>query len=529
MVYAGQALPGTHVAGLSLAGASAQEARRRLERAVGSNAPILLAAGDQRVRVRPHDVGYVVDLDATVEQTMRAGRGAGPAGLWSTLKDVIAARHVPLVTAQDRTRLRRAVALVADRIDRPPFTGALAIAPDALAVTARPPRPGRRVDRRAVASRLHDALVRRTGRLVAIPIASTPTVAPSEVEDIARAARAYLREPLRLTGSGRPMSVAPERIAGTLALEPVAAGRRVRLGVRHVSLAALVDEVARSATVQRAAPTSRRRCQTSPSTARADVAWRPRPAGIRLRVARTGRAVRREALAVAIRNAILAGRHRAALPVQRIDPAGSTVTARRVRSLIGTFTTYYEPGQPLVTNIQRIARAVDGTVIAPGSQFSLNAIAGPRTTAKGYVEAPFIADGKIVPSVGGGVSQFSTTAYNAAYFAGLQIDAHRPHSLFIDRYPAGREATLNYPDIDLVWTNDTDAPVLVRAAADASSVAVALYGDNDGRRVRAQTGTRAPVPGEDFTITVTRVVRYGDGRTTRQPFATRYDLPAANA
>ncbi len=75
-------------------------------------------------------------------------------------------------------------------------------------------------------------------------------------------------------------------------------------------------------------------------------------------------------------------------------------------------------------------------MIAPGKSFSLNGIAGERTKAKGYVEAPFIAGNKIEPSVGGGVSQFSTTAYNAAYFAGLPITASQPHSLYIDRYPA---------------------------------------------------------------------------------------------
>ena len=51
----------------------------------------------------------------------------------------------------------------------------------------------------------------------------------------------------------------------------------------------------------------------------------------------------------------------------------------------------------------------------------------------------------------------------------MRIDSHRPHSFYIDRYPPGREATLNYPDIDLRWTNDTPAPVLVRAVTDETS------------------------------------------------------------
>ena len=126
------------------------------------------------------------------------------------------------------------------------------------------------------------------------------------------------------------------------------------------------------------------------------------------------------------------------------------------------------------------------------------------------------------------VSQFSTTLYNAAYFAGLQIDGHRPHSFFIDRYPAGRESTLNFPDIDMTWTNDTDAPVLIRTFTDEGSVTVSLYGDNGGRRVRASSGEREPYPGGNFKITVTRVVRYPGGRVARQPFQSRYENPPAD-
>jgi vancomycin resistance protein YoaR len=246
-----------------------------------------------------------------------------------------------------------------------------------------------------------------------------------------------------------------------------------------------------------------------------------------LEPARAGRTVKREQLAAAIERAIGADRHALTLPMQHDEPAVSADAARGMDSLIGTFTTYYVPGQPRVTNIRQIARDVDGTIVAPGARFSLNAAAGQRTKDGGYVEAPFIADGRIEPSIGGGVSQFSTTLYNAAYFAGLQIDGHRPHSFFIDRYPAGREATLNFPDIDMTWTNDTDAPVLIRTFTDAGSVTVSLYGDNGGRRVAARSAAREPYPDGDFAITVTRMVRYRGGRLARQPFTTRYDKPPA--
>jgi vancomycin resistance protein YoaR len=237
--------------------------------------------------------------------------------------------------------------------------------------------------------------------------------------------------------------------------------------------------------------------------------------------ARAGSRIDQPALARAISAAVRDGSHRAQARSRRIAPQVTTRAARRASQLIGTFTTAYEPGQPRVTNIRTMARTVNGTVIAPGEQFSLNGITGERTRAKGYVPAPFIADGRLEPSVGGGVSQFSTTTYNAAYFAGLQLDSSQPHSAFIDRYPPGRESTLNYPDIDLTWTNDTDAPILVRATTTDTSVTVSLYGDNGGRRVSAIAGPRQP-SGDGFSIEVTRVIRYPGGRVTRTPRTTTY-------
>jgi vancomycin resistance protein YoaR len=227
----------------------------------------------------------------------------------------------------------------------------------------------------------------------------------------------------------------------------------------------------------------------------------------------------------AIADAVRTGSHTVTLAFTRPAARLPTGAARQVTSLLGTFTPRYTCCQPRVTNIRQIAAAVDGTVVLPGERFSLNEAGGERTRAGGYVPAPFIADGKVVDSVGGGVSQFSTTLYNAAYLAGLRIDAHRPHSFYIDRYPPGREATLNFPDIDMAWANDTAAPVLIRTATDETSVVASIYGIDHGRRVRAQTGERRPVSGGAFQITVTRVLRYRDGTSKRQPFTTRYDRP----
>ncbi len=528
VAYDAQALPGTRVSGVALGGASAKEARRRLAPVAGADVPVVLRAAGAAYRLRPADAGYAVDLDATVRAALDADRGGVLGETLATVKGIVEPHEVELVTHVDRARFAQTVTGLADEIDRSAFPGELSITTDPIAVASVPPRTGRKVDRAALAGLLGRAIRRRAAASVSVPVTSTPVASPAAAQAVARRAEAYLREPLRLTGGGDPLEVSPAQLAGILALESVDGGRRVRLGAGDQRLAALVAELAGA----RDRPARNAHISaTSPGVtldAKGDVSWRPRSASVTVRDGRPGREVRREDAVKAIEAAIRAGSHGTRLPVRRVTPSVSRSAARDVDSLIGTFTTRYEPGQPRVTNIRRIARAIDGTVIAPGAQFSLNGLAGERTAAGGYVEAPFIAEGnRLEDSVGGGVSQFSTTMYNAAYFAGLRIDAHTPHSLFISRYPPGRESTLNFGSIDLLWTNDTKTPVFVRTSSDATSVTVSLYGNNGGRRVRAQSGERRAVPGGDFSLVNTRVIRYADGRTGRERFTTTYGTAAA--
>ena len=145
-------------------------------------------------------------------------------------------------------------------------------------------------------------------------------------------------------------------------------------------------------------------------------------------------------------------------------PRVSTEAARGLGVVeeISTFTTRHPCCQPRVTNIHAIADIVDGYVVLPGETFSLNTVVGERDTARGFVAAPMISAGKYEDSVGGGISQFATTMFNAVFFAGLEDVQHKPHSYWISRYPAGRESTVSFPQPDFRWRNDSGHGVLVR-------------------------------------------------------------------
>jgi vancomycin resistance protein YoaR len=158
-----------------------------------------------------------------------------------------------------------------------------------------------------------------------------------------------------------------------------------------------------------------------------------------------------------------------------------------IKEEVGSFTTPYSPGEPRVTNIRRASQILNGTIIPPNGRLSLNETLGERTVERGFVAAPMLADGLHVDSIGGGVSQVATTLFNAAFFAGFELNQHTAHQLYIDRYPLAREATISWPNPDLVITNDWDASALVRVSNSTDSITVTIYSTSFDRRVEEST------------------------------------------
>lgn len=151
---------------------------------------------------------------------------------------------------------------------------------------------------------------------------------------------------------------------------------------------------------------------------------------------------------------------------------------------VSRFTTFFDCCQNRVTNIRLMAREVHNTVVLPGETFSIDEVVGPRTSAGGYLPAPYLINGQgACCAVGGGVSQFGTTIHNAVFWGGYQVDRHQPHSAWISRYPLGIEATLVYSSIDYRFTNDTDTPVIIRTSSTGTSVTVEIWGYQGGWRM----------------------------------------------
>jgi vancomycin resistance protein YoaR len=232
-----------------------------------------------------------------------------------------------------------------------------------------------------------------------------------------------------------------------------------------------------------------------------DATFRPLSSGRVVVVpARPGRVVAATRTSQAILAAALAPQQRTArVVVAYAQPKVSTaqVRAMGITTRVGSYETIYGGDPNRIHNVQLVARLIDGKLVAPGATFSFNGATGARTAEKGFREAPVIINGEVTSGLGGGVCQVSTTVFNAAYEAGLKITERTNHALYISHYPQGRDATVNYPDVDLKFVNDTPHWLLLRTYVGSYSLTVDLYGSPLHRRVVTDTRplvTTGPAP-----------------------------------
>jgi vancomycin resistance protein YoaR len=203
-----------------------------------------------------------------------------------------------------------------------------------------------------------------------------------------------------------------------------------------------------------------------------------------------------------------------ALPLTTRQPSLTAEAAAKlgVNAPIASFTTRHPAGQPRVQNIHRIADILRGTLIRPGRTFSVNDTVGRRTAAKGFVSAGVIEEGRFTEDIGGGISQFATTLFNAAFEAGLDFGDYQSHSIYISRYPYGREATLSYPNPDLEIENNSPYGVLIWPTYTDSTITVTLYSTKFAE-VRQSGQSEAP-RGNCKRVRTERTRTYlADGRT----------------
>ncbi|MGH9226191.1 MAG: VanW family protein [Acidimicrobiales bacterium] len=471
------------------------------------------------------ELGVAVDEERTVADALDAGRkGALPARVWRWVRSFISPIQLPVAIKVDRATLDRVVA-ERDRSRTPPTEPDLEVKGDRLEGVAG--KNGRGVDPEELA----EALARAeptTGTLqVTLDIASIPPrFTKADADRLAAEAEEIAKAGLQVGAGGKSAAIPAESLRSWLRAVP--GEESLQLGLRaDAEVAGGLAELLPDA-----------------GTRPVDAGFTVSGGRVSITAPRTGTACCSPQAAELIDAALRDPAKRAApvdLPLKSVPAARDEEAARKLGIVeqIGTFTTPHAAGEPRVTNIHLMADTIRGTVIPPGATFSINGTVGMRTKEKGYVEAPIISgDYKFEADVGGGVSQFATTMFNAAFFAGLDITEYAMHGLYISRYPYGREATLSFPGPDLKVRNSTPYGVLVWPTYTGSSITVTLYStkfvtsSDQSNQVRTERPAAPPSdapkdpppepPGPCVAVTTERTRVYLDGRSVSDRFSGLY-------
>ncbi len=505
---------GVTVAGVDVGGmgrdAAEQELRGRIEPRL--TRPLAVTAGDVQGTLSPTLAGLRLDWAQTLDQA-----GEQPLNPFTRFASLFSGREVGVVSHADDAKLTAALEGLRGQVDRDPVEGTVKF--EGTEPVAVPPKAGQKLDVPGATAAVVGKWAR--GETLALPVAGTPVrTTPEGVQAaLEQFARPAVSGPLVVKGDGKNATVKPEVIAAAITFAPAdGGGLTPKIDNAKIAEAAgpqlkSTEKEGKEATVvfEGGKPT------VDPSTDGRTVDWDPSLKPLPDVLKKTG------------------GREVPA--VYKDSPAKVTTEQANqlgIKEVVGEFTTGKFAADS-GTNIRVVAQKVNGAIVKPGETFSLNGFTGPRGRPQGYVEAGVIKDGAPGREVGGGISQFATTLYNAAYFAGMKDAGHKEHSYYISRYPAAREATVfQNPDgasvIDLKFTNDSPTGIAIQTIWTPSSITVKLWGTKrytvesiPGAQTGQSDPTAKPGPAENchasngapgFTTTDTRVLK--DAATGRE-------------
>jgi len=481
LVFAGspaRLAEGVQIASVDVGGLTVGEATRLLERRFDavSETPVTFVAGSRSWRIAPAQLGVDVNWAAAVAAAEREGDGFGPVRGFRRLQTRFFGADVAPPTRVSERSLTYAVERFARAIDVRPREAAVELRGLGAAVV--PGRPGRSLARRAAEGVIVRSLASFGRAPVGLPVrVDRPRVVAADLIPVVNQVRTAVSAPIRLAHGPTRWRVPRWRIAKLLSLPRAGA---TTLAVAGPEADRYFERLGRAVNEP----------PVPAEFAIADggaVSVVPSRAGFTVDAERTADALLAAALAP--------GRRIARLAVETRQPERTTAKIRSlgITGLVGGYTTIYGGEPNRLHNVRLVAELIDGKLIAPGATFSFNRTTGERTAEKGFLEAPVIINGELQNGLGGGVCQVSTTVFNAAYEAGLGIDSRTNHALYISHYPLGRDATVNYPDLDLRFTNDTKKWLLLRTFVGSSALTVNLYGVPANRRVVTETAPLAEI------------------------------------
>ncbi|MGB3698426.1 MAG: VanW family protein [Gordonia sp. (in: high G+C Gram-positive bacteria)] len=517
----GHTARGAHIAEFDFGDLDEAQARTRLEAlVVSAHSPVSVRTDTGSARIDPAALGATFDVDATLDRLMDQPRNPWDRflGMLGVTRDV-----APAVSLDDR-KFNDALDAHRGELEKAAVEGGVHF--DGLTPVGDFPSKGLRIDRAAAKTAIAENWL--SGHPVDLAMEPfSPTVSAQTVQaTLDGPAQHVTAGPIPLAGRGARVIVSAREAGKLVTFVPDGKGGLVP----HVDARAAEDVLG-----DRAAKTESVPVEASFRVGGGVPTLLPSAEGAKVDWGQTSQRIAGLAVEPDRRSGEVAYR----ITKPKVD----TRRARKlgVKEVVSEFTTGGFSG-PSGENIRLVAQQVNGALILPGQTFSLNGYTGPRGSAQGYVESGIIDHGRPSKAVGGGISQFATTLYNASYFAGLEDVAHTEHSYYISRYPEAREATVYEGAIDLQFKNNTPYGIVIETGWSPSSVTVRMWSTKTvdvesvtGSRTYPTSPTVVQVPASEscvpssgqggFTASNTRIIR--DAATGRETYrhtrTVRYD------
>lgn len=477
MANAGKVPRGVVVDGVDVGGLSRADAEAKLQRELEPRLyrPISVSAGDVQTTLDPAASGLSLDWHTTLA---RAGHQSLDPVV--RIESFFTEHEVPVATDVDDDALGRAVSrLVADQLDHPPVEGDITFQPipgtdGEVTPHAVEPRDGQEVSDVKAAV----ALVKQRwldADEIHLDVDVTPVLVTSAgVHDtLDRVVAPAVASPVVAHGEGTDALLRPAAIAAAMRFAPRPGG------ALQVSLdAAKLQDVLRPQLAATEEPGKDAEIDFT------GVVPAVRPSADARRIDWAGTFVPLMAVLARPDGRDLTVRYQTARPGLTTEDA----TGLGIREVVAEFTTGSLSGV-VAANVATAAAKVNGMIIRPGQSFGLAGRTGPLTQTAGFAPAPLNEDGSGPLVIGGGLSQFASTLYNAAYLAGLTDAGHTEHRYYLDRYPPGRDAAAFHDDgsvADLRFTDSLVSGMAIQAYVSGDSVTVRIWGT---KRYRVESTT----------------------------------------
>ncbi len=466
--FRGDVAPGVRVGGIDLGGLSPEDAKALIHQQLSPklDRTVTVRLDKQTAEMVPADLDATIDITQTVAIAMRTGR------LRSLLLPFIYSSDLrPVIATPTRPRIPATLRAVAE----PARSARVRISNGKLTVT--PARTGYSVSARMLLHATAVAALAGQSRITLKSTVTQPAISTAEAKSAGAKALTVVSSPVALNANGNRV--------GALSTKTLQAAVMVRNENGEPTIAFDPDTL--QPAIGEALGKRIGAAQSAIWETNGERAW--------VIPAKQGVGFNPRAAADAVRDAALAGGIRQAeITLTTTPPKRTTADAEAygiTTKVAGAITELGDSSGNRIHNVSLMAQILDNRLVMPGETFSFNNAVGPRSPERGYLEGLAIVDGLMIPSIGGGVCQVTSTLYHAVFATGLQIVDRRNHSFYIPAYGLGMDATVSWSDLDFKFRNNTEHPLLIRATADASTMLVNLYSaPADGRVVTSSAGDR---------------------------------------